>query len=629
MKIIPLQQPVAKTIDIPGSKSYTNRALFLAALTEKKVTIINPLVSEDTEAMIRCLRALGVNVHVGNNYIEIFPGHPEFLPACRQGISGSKMLKQEMPKPRQTRLKRVRDDNKANNQSYSLSARLSGTTMRFILALACIIPGVKTVSGEEGLNNRPIGDLVDALIQMGAKIEYLGKKGYPPVKILSSKLNEGTVKIKGSVSSQFISSLLMIAPKVGSVEIEVLGDQISKQYIDMTIDTMKQFGANVINNNYKSYKMFKQKYNGKEYSVEGDFSSASYFFAIAALTGSTITIQNLNPYSLQADREFLQILEKMGNKILYKKNAVTVKGSGKIRPINVNMENCPDQVMTLSVLAAFANGTTIIHGVKSLKIKETDRLLAIKNELKKMGIKTDSSNSTLTIYGGNPKSASIETYGDHRMAMAFAVAGARLSGMEIQNPLVVNKTFPDFWMKLAEIAFPAERDRNDKRRNIVLIGMRGSGKTTVAKLLAEKLQKNHIELDEMLAKKVGMPIALIVEKYGWAYFRKVESDVVKEVAVYSDTIISTGGGVVINTESVSTLKKSGTLVLLDASVETLVKRTGNTKNRPFLTNKKNRKEEIREVLKQRKTLYGQAADEIIATDTLSPKEVVEEILLKL
>ncbi len=385
-------------ISIPGSKSYTNRALFIAAMCSSKVKIKNPLASGDTKAMISCLKIL-----------------------------------------------------KTKRSLYNLNAHLSGTTIRFILALACLTAGKKRVYGQEGLNKRPIKELVEGLRQLGAKIEYQNHEGYPPLKITSSMLRPRTVRVKGNISSQYISALLLIAPLVGPMTIQVTGDQISKPYIDMTIDTMEKFGVKVINQNYKKYIVpGNQKYRAKEYTVEGDFSSAGYFFAIAALTKLTITLKNLNPYSKQADIKFLKILEEMGNKIKKGKNQITIYGKG-VKAVTVDMKDCPDQVQTMSVLCAFAKGVSKITGVKSLRIKETERVQALQRELAKMGIKTASTLDTLTIFGGNPHGAKIDTYNDHRMAMAFAVAGCKIPGVIIKNPGVVSKTFPSFWKELKKI----------------------------------------------------------------------------------------------------------------------------------------------------------------------------------
>jgi 3-phosphoshikimate 1-carboxyvinyltransferase len=336
----------------------------------------------------------------------------------------------------------------SEKRTVNLDVNLSGTAMKFILALSTITPGIKVIGGGTALNKRPIGPLVEALRQLGARIEYLSEEGYPPVRVLSSSLASGIVRISGHLSSQYISALLLIAPVVEGMTIRVSGEQISKPYIDMTIDIMKKFGVRVRNKNHKLYVVPPgQSYQTAKYVVEGDLSSASYFFAIAALTQTKIMVKNLNPRSVQADMRFLKILSAMKNKVTYGKQSITDSGVG-VRPLDIDMSDCPDQVQTLAVLAAFANGTTTISGVQSLRIKETDRVAAVRTELKKMGIRTKSTRTTLKIYGGAPHSAIIETYGDHRMAMAFAVAQAKLSGIEIRNPEVVSKTFPNFWKQL-------------------------------------------------------------------------------------------------------------------------------------------------------------------------------------
>ncbi len=219
----------------------------------------------------------------------------------------------------------------------------------------------------------------------------------------------------------------------------------------MTLSSMQDWGVKVVVQEDGSYFTLKhQRYRKKEYVIEGDFSSAGYFFAIAALTKSTITLENLNPSSAQADRKFLDILAKMGHIVSYEENGVRVQGK-QIVPLTIDMEDCPDQVMTMAVLAAFAKGTTKISGVRSLRVKETERVLALKNELGKMGIRTEDTHDTLTIYGGAPHAAEIDTYNDHRMAMAFAVAGTYLPGMVIRHLEVVNKTFPTFWKLLRSL----------------------------------------------------------------------------------------------------------------------------------------------------------------------------------
>jgi 3-phosphoshikimate 1-carboxyvinyltransferase len=407
---------IGGTIIAPASKSYTNRALLLAALTPNLVTIKNPLFSEDTMAMLGCLSDLGIELAIHKDKVEVIGNITDVLDA-----------------------------------DYNLNANLSGTTIRFMAALLTLVPGTKILNGEEGLNKRPIGDLVDALKQIGAQIEYLEKVGYPPLTIAPSKITGNKITLSGKTSSQFVSALLMIAPMMNGLTITIEGELISKPYVNMTIDAMQAFGVLVENNAYKTFSVgSRQKYSTKEYIVEGDYSSASYFFAIAALTQSSITVSGLNPNSKQADFAFLAILKEMGNEIVLNDNDITVHGKG-VKPLTVNMNHCPDQVQTLAVLAAFARGTTKISGIASLRVKETERVIALQQELAKMNIKTQATADTLIIEGGDPKPASIETYGDHRMAMSFAVAQTKLSGTEIKNPQVVNKTNPMFWEQLKKI----------------------------------------------------------------------------------------------------------------------------------------------------------------------------------
>lgn len=416
LRIAPLAKPVTATVRIPGSKSYTNRALILAALTKGSVRLKNPLYSDDTEAMIDCLRTLGWRVETHFEEIVVHS-----------------------------------DIDAIEEKSYDLFARDSGTTIRFMLALLCVVPGIKTIRGNQRLNERPISDLVNALRELGAGIEYCEKEGRLPVKISTASLSGNTVHLKGDKSSQFCSALLLIAPRLArGLTVHIQGPLISKPYVDMTLGCMREWGVEAIEKDGSYIVPGGQAYRKSEYVIEGDYSSAGYFFAIAALTHSTIILGNINPLSKQADRKFLDILKRMGSLVTEGENRVSIEGKGVI-PLDVDMEDCPDQVMTLAVLAAFAKGKTHITGVRSLRYKETERVAALKNELGKMGIRTEDTHDTLTIYGGNPHSAEIDTYNDHRMAMAFAVAGMKLEGMVIRHPEVVNKTFPTFWTVLESL----------------------------------------------------------------------------------------------------------------------------------------------------------------------------------
>lgn len=416
-EVIALERPVAATIEIPGSKSYTNRALVMAALTHGSVTLWNPLFSEDTEAMIGCLRLLGLKIETFTDKIVVHD-----------------------------------DISIVEEKNYELFARDSGTTLRFLLPLLCLTPGTKKILGSKRLNERPIRGLIDALRSLGAEIEYLEKDGQPPLKIYPSTLAKaGQVTIDGSTSSQYVSALLLVAPLLNGLKIIISGNLISKPYVDMTIRQMQESGVDIFVGQDGSYEILsEQEYSKHTYNIEGDYSSAGYFFAIATLTESTLTLNNLNPNSLQADKQLLAILKEMGNIVIHNDCGITFIGK-RIIPLSLDMEGCPDQVQTMAVLSAFANGVTKISGVRSLRVKETERVKALRAELSKMGIATEETHDTLTIYGGQPRPATIETYGDHRMAMAFAVAGKKLAGMKIVNPEVVCKSFPTFWETLKKI----------------------------------------------------------------------------------------------------------------------------------------------------------------------------------
>lgn len=384
-------------VAIPGSKSLTNRALILAALSDGKSIIKNYSKSNDSLVMIEGLKKLKVKITEKEDQLEI------------DGNSGKFPFLNE-----------------------SVNVGEAGTTYRFLTALTALIPGKVSFVGSKRLMERPIDELKKALLEV----------------------RKGKVLIRGDISSQFISALLMIAPVLPKgLVIKIKEDLVSKSYVDMTIDLLKKFGVKVINRNYKMFIVPFQKIKPTTYTVEADTSGASYFFGIAAVTGKRVRVINVNPSSRQGDIKFPDLLKKMGCVVKknIKNNWIEVKGQKILKGIKVNMNNMPDTAQTLAVVAAFAEGKTIITGLSTLKHKETDRLKALKNELKKIGIKSEITDNSITIFGGQPKPAIIETYNDHRMAMAFAVAKAKIKEIKIKNPEVVSKSFPDFWEKFYQV----------------------------------------------------------------------------------------------------------------------------------------------------------------------------------
>lgn len=419
MEIFSLQQKISGKVKIPGSKSFTNRALVMASLCEGQSKISGFSESEDSRVLIEALRKLGVEIIESENEIVV------------RGAGG-----------------------KFREFNGEVNLGMAGTSMRFFTSVACLVRGKIVLRGEGRMLERPIADLVEPLRKLGAEIKYLGKEGCPPIEV-TGIIKGGKVAMKGTVSSQYFTSLLLIAPVLdGGLEIEVQGEQVSKSYVDMTIAGLKSFTVKVENDNYKRYTVKPEaQYQATDYIIEGDASGASYFWAIAAVTGSRIRVKNIDPNSLQGDAKFPDLLGKMGCKV--RKNTrekwIEVEGPDTLQAITVDMESMPDTAQTLAVIVSFAKGKTKITGLANLKEKETDRLAALRTELEKMGIKTEVGDDYIVIEGGEPKGAEIETYNDHRMAMAFAVAGTRTPGVKILNPGVVKKSFPGFWEKLESV----------------------------------------------------------------------------------------------------------------------------------------------------------------------------------
>ena len=379
-------------ITVPGSKSLTNRAIMMASLSSGISKITNVSNSLDSQIMVKAMKKLGVKIKATKNQLQ---------------ITGNQGVFEEF--------------------NGSIDVGSAGTVARFLTALITLVPGRVTIKKSKRMNKRPMKELIDAL----------------------KTVKTGKTSLRGNISSQFISSLLMIAPvlKKGLV-IKITGKLVSRSYVDMTINLLNKFGIKVINKQHKQLVIEKnQKYKQVVCSIEGDASGASYFWAIAAVTGQKIKVKNISPRSLQGDVKFADILVKMGCKVTKdsKKSWIMVEGLEKLNGVSVNMSLMPDTAQTLSIVAAFAKGKTIITGLSTLKIKETDRLWALKQELNKMKIKSEITKDSIKIEGGNPQKAVIETYGDHRMAMAFAVAKKRIPGLIIKNPEVVKKSFPEFW----------------------------------------------------------------------------------------------------------------------------------------------------------------------------------------
>jgi 3-phosphoshikimate 1-carboxyvinyltransferase len=404
------RERVSATLTLPGSKSFTHRALIAAALAEGESRLTNALKAEDTELTAQALGRLGAGIEWQGATVRVM------------GSGG--------------RLKPVAEPLHLGN---------SGTSMRFLTALAALGTGQYVLTGSPRLCERPMGELLEALQQLGVKAVSQRGDGCPPV-VVQGGLAGGRASLSGAVSSQYLSALLFIGPLAPrGVEIEVTGELVSRPYVNMTLEVLAGFGISHYREGYRYFRVpGGQEYAPQDYAIEGDASSASYFWAAAALTGGRVTITNLSLESCQGDIDFLSVLARLGCRIDSSPTGLTVAG-GPLQGIQVNMANMPDLVPTLAVLAAFARGDTVITGAAHLRHKESDRLAAVAAELGKMGIEVQETEDGLIIHGGQPRGAEIETYQDHRIAMAFAVAGLRVPGVVIKDPGCVAKSFPDFW----------------------------------------------------------------------------------------------------------------------------------------------------------------------------------------
>ena len=337
--------------------------------------------------------------------------------------------------------------------------------MRFLTALCCVVEGCEVrLHGSERMHKRPIGALVDALKTLGADITYEGTPGHPPLRIRGHKDGWGTkASMQGHISSQFFTALLLIAPQLpNGLQLQVEGQQISPSYIDMTCEMMEHFDVSVTHEDYRCYHVTPHAtYTPTTLHIEGDASGASYFWGLAACSGGRIRVHNASPTSLQGDIQFAHILEKMG--CTYRTGVhqgvpwIEVKGPTSCQGVEVDMSSMPDTAQSLAVIASCAKGKTHITGLSTLKHKETDRLVALHQELEKLGIHSTITEESITIEGGTPHKARIDTYEDHRMAMSFAILGAHLEGIEINEPHVVTKSFPDFWQVLQSTGIHVER----------------------------------------------------------------------------------------------------------------------------------------------------------------------------
>ncbi|WP_041522881.1 3-phosphoshikimate 1-carboxyvinyltransferase [Gilvimarinus agarilyticus] len=410
-------------VTLPGSKSLSNRILLLAALAKGQTTITNLLDSDDVSHMLTALTALGVDYQLSAD-----------KQTCTLTGKGGTF---------------------AIDEAAILYLGNAGTAVRPLTAALAASAGEFTITGEPRMYERPIGDLIDALRQLGADISYQQDDGFPPLLIKGKALAGGEVSIKGNISSQYLTALLMVAPLLhGDTVIKVDGELVSKPYIDITLDTMAKFGVTVANNNYQSFTVSgQQTYQSPgEIMVEGDASSASYFLAAAAIGGGPVKVHGTGSDSIQGDAKFAEVLKQMGAEVTYSDMWIEVTGTGNLKGVDVDLNHIPDAAMTIATAALFAKGPTRIRNIYNWRVKETDRLSAMATELRKVGAAVDEGEDY--IYIEPPEqltAAAIDTYNDHRMAMCFSLASFGDAEIVINDPKCTSKTFPTYFDEFARI----------------------------------------------------------------------------------------------------------------------------------------------------------------------------------
>ena len=419
-------KPIAKIegeVNLPGSKSLSNRALLIAALAEGTTKITNLLDSDDTRHMLNALQKLGVDYTLSEDRTE-----------CIVTGNGG---------PFET------------DQPLELFLGNAGTAMRPLTAALTLGRGEYLLTGEPRMKERPIGHLVDALRQAGAQIAYLENDGYPPLKIHANGLKGGAVEIDGSISSQFLTALLMAAPMAQEdMTITIVGELVSKPYIDITLDIMQRFGVEVVNEEYQRFIVKAgQRYKALDhFMVEGDASSASYFLAAAAIKGGRVKVTGIGKDSVQGDVKFADVLEAMGANVEWAEDYIAVS-RGELHAIDMDFNHIPDAAMTIATTALFADGTTTLRNIYNWRVKETDRLYAMATELRKVGATVEEGEDYLTITPPKQlKHAAIDTYDDHRMAMCFSLLALDPVSVTINDPECTAKTFPNYFEVLQAIS---------------------------------------------------------------------------------------------------------------------------------------------------------------------------------
>ncbi|MCC7551285.1 MAG: 3-phosphoshikimate 1-carboxyvinyltransferase [Methanobacterium sp.] len=423
-------------VKAPPSKSYTHRAFLLACLADGKSYLQDPLYSADTMATLEACQSLGCHIQVESDHCIV------------QGTAGNLKTPENV-----------------------LDLKNSGTTLRFLTTMVSLAPGCTVLTGDDSLRTRPMQNLLDALQKLGVKVYSTRNNGLPPI-VIKNGFNGGKTDIKGDVSSQYISSILLSAPYAQNpVDLKVVGEFKSRPYVEMTLDIMEKFGVHTQQEQENQFHMENQNYQGQDYTIEGDYSSASYLIGAAAILNGNVTVKNLFPDSMQGDKVILDIVKKMGAEIKTKQDQLIIQGTntenenkptshgelitGGLQAIDVNLENSPDLLPTVAALAAISRGTSHIMGVEHARFKETDRVHTMALELGKLGVKVTEEKDGLIIQGG-AHGGVVESHGDHRLVMALTLVGLVTGGVHIQNASAYQVSFPNFPQVMEGLGCPVE-----------------------------------------------------------------------------------------------------------------------------------------------------------------------------
>ncbi len=420
-------EPIAHVegdVVLPGSKSLTNRALLLSALADGDTVISNVLFSDDTRHMLAALQSLGTRLEVDEAAREVLV----------RGNAG--------PFP-------------PSNETRRFFLGNAGTAIRPLTAALCLTPGEYLIDGDEQMRERPIGDLVNALREVGAEIQYAGAEGFPPLRCRSPGLHGANLAIPGNISSQYLTSMLLALPLAeGDSNIEVVGAQVSKPYLEITLQTMARFGVQATHQSFQRFNVTGgQRYvSPGRFLVEGDASSASYFMAAAAIRGGTVRVHGIGTNSIQGDVQFADVLETMGATVRRTADYIEVS-RGDLHGVDLDLNHIPDAAMTAATAALFARGRTRLRNIYNWRVKETDRMTAMATELTKLGAEVTTGSDFIIIEPPETlRPATIDTYNDHRIAMAFSLAALGTVPITINNPECTAKTFPDYFDVFASVS---------------------------------------------------------------------------------------------------------------------------------------------------------------------------------